>query len=305
MAVNTHSERPPSTTQQLQARLALLASRDETNIEGPVPSLEELGLLLDDRLAFECKQQIYQYLNHDEQLFAHWMGLIESRETIIKSETGEAKPNLWQRVSQWLTPSRLTYVGSATAGVFAIAILTPALLTTGPAPSSSADRPAQSQEAAVTANNQSSGLEPLPKPLQKPHQRPAPPPRQTAPMTEPNPTYANRDEVSPLTSETPLISRAAVELHLRQGFAQAWMQLDISQQQHSNIAPPVTEEQAPALQHPELIALGASLAGAYLKCLDAPGWQPDSALKAELETAAPWLLVKQDLCGNLTTWITE
>ncbi len=298
MPNNTHSDFTPSTAQKLQAKLALLASRGDTGIEGKAPSLEELALLLEDRLEFERKQQVYQYLNSDEQLFAQWVALIEARETLINKPTVDAKPTLWQRFGQWLTPSRMTFVGSATAGVFAIAIITPALLTTDTVPLS----PQQpSSETRLASDSQSANLD-KPAAMEKPRQRPASPPRPS--VTEPSPPHGNQASTSTPRAEKRPLSSVQVNQLLRQGFAQAWAELETAQQQRLNIEPPMANERILDQQHPQLIALGRSLVGVYLQCLEDSQAQPDRTLTAELEDTAPWLLENQNLCGNLSAWIT-
>ncbi|WP_226661460.1 hypothetical protein [Microbulbifer aggregans] len=108
-----------SREQAAAARLALHASRGQPP-RGPEPSEEELAQLLDDRLEFSRKQEIYSHLNANPELYRQWLLLAESHaERQAQSGTTE---NHGKNPFHWL---RWFGASSALAGLAAVLVIAP------------------------------------------------------------------------------------------------------------------------------------------------------------------------------------
>ncbi|WP_317932702.1 hypothetical protein [Halioxenophilus sp. WMMB6] len=83
------------------AKKILLARQGHSAVADPQPTLEELALLLDDKLSFQRKQAVYAWLNRSPELFAQWIRLVEAQEEV--SQLAAAKPplGLLARLSVW------------------------------------------------------------------------------------------------------------------------------------------------------------------------------------------------------------
>lgn len=68
----------------------IIKAKSTNNISSTIaPKEAELCDLLDGKLPFIRKQEIYQYLNNDKQLFDAWIALIEAKEAVSEDQ---AKP---------------------------------------------------------------------------------------------------------------------------------------------------------------------------------------------------------------------
>lgn len=112
----------PETSTRLQETAALLAihaSRGQAP-RGAQPSAEELAQLLDDRLDFVRKQEIYSHLNANPELYRQWLLLVENCVSVPATHPVEDRKNTrGQTWLHWLTGSGLA------AGAAALLLIAP------------------------------------------------------------------------------------------------------------------------------------------------------------------------------------
>lgn len=124
MSEPTHESEPLSEQQSAQyqaaALLALHASRGQPP-RGPQPDTEELALLLEDRLSFTRKQEIYSHLNATPALYQQWLLMVENGHPAESTQCAEpatlkARPLRWQR---WFAAA------GALVGIAAVLLIAP------------------------------------------------------------------------------------------------------------------------------------------------------------------------------------
>ena len=105
---------------QAFAKFILLSAQGQSELSGDVPTEEELAALLDNRLAFKRKQQVYAYLNRSPELFAKWMLLVEAVNDI--KFVPEKNIGFWSRLSVALSSSTIKKWSLSAAFLLIVAI---------------------------------------------------------------------------------------------------------------------------------------------------------------------------------------
>lgn len=100
---------------QVLARLALHISQAELQLTSPPPTTEELALLLDKRLDFSRRNEIYEHLNQDSELFQQWITLVEanSLNCTEASDSNQIKSSLFKSYLLSLQQILLGWQGAA------------------------------------------------------------------------------------------------------------------------------------------------------------------------------------------------
>lgn len=109
-----------------QALLALNATRGTLPLQGEAPTHEELALMLDNKIDFKRRQEIYSHLNSNITLFNEWMALVELQQSQQSVENITQQASLFTRATQqlqiWLTPKAMGYSAAGLAAVMVLAI---------------------------------------------------------------------------------------------------------------------------------------------------------------------------------------
>lgn len=79
------------------AQIAALSQRIKSTAQGEPPTADELASLLDGKLAFSRKQEVYSHLNRNPEAFSQWIALVEARHN-ASGEKAEA-PSVLTRIS--------------------------------------------------------------------------------------------------------------------------------------------------------------------------------------------------------------
>ena len=117
------------------AKLGMAASKGSLP-DGPVPSFEELALLIEDKLDFKRRDQILSHINSNTALFKQWINLVE----IMEQGANVSQPKQQKKtLLNWLT-SWQSLAGGAVAATLALVLvwqqpsneLIPSTLTSSP-----------------------------------------------------------------------------------------------------------------------------------------------------------------------------
>lgn len=114
---------------RLLAKQLLLIRQGRRDLDFPPPEAEELAALLDDRVDFNRKQQIYAYLNTSPELMQQWVDLIEARHDLSeaeqrRSEIKKTDASISQLFFEWLSGLHsLTLTSSVAVLVVAVTLV--------------------------------------------------------------------------------------------------------------------------------------------------------------------------------------
>tara|TARA_R110002167_G_scaffold92849_2_gene249206 strand:- start:1163 stop:1819 length:657 start_codon:yes stop_codon:yes gene_type:complete len=87
---------------QYFARLLMLTQRSEQTPGSNSPSEEELAELLEGKMAFKRKQEVYALLNRNPDLFAKWIRLVEAKHDVCEGVSANQSQGWISRLLGWL-----------------------------------------------------------------------------------------------------------------------------------------------------------------------------------------------------------
>lgn len=118
---------------RLLAQQLLLIHQGQSELVASVPAAEELAALLDGRLSFARRQEVYAYLNRSPQLFSQWIALVEAvsnQQVEQQNDVTVSGMNVWRRLVDYWSGGAARVWYSRIAAVLVIAVVLPVVVDT-------------------------------------------------------------------------------------------------------------------------------------------------------------------------------